>query len=140
MPTCNANRARMHGERVRADSVDLRIVTDCDSRGSAARHCPLHSSFFVQIVERTPTRSRRRLEPLPPRGVATRTGIGARLVDRILRDMFDTCLRDTVKLRRAYGGCLGSQRRRRTWTAAISSGEPLTGFDPEISEWGNPLG
>ena len=50
----------------------------------------------------------------------------------------DACLRDMVKLRRAYGGCLGSQRRRRTWTAAISSGEPLTGFDPEISEWGNP--
>ena len=50
----------------------------------------------------------------------------------------DACLRGTVKLRRAHGGCLGSQRRRRTWTAAKSSGEPLTGFDPEISEWGNP--
>jgi hypothetical protein len=25
-----------------------------------------------------------------------------------------------------------------SWTAAISSGEPLTGFDPEISEWDNP--
>ena len=52
----------------------------------------------------------------------------------------DACLRDTVKLERAHGGCLGSQRRRRTWAAAISSGEPLTGFDPEISEWGNPAG
>jgi hypothetical protein len=51
---------------------------------------------------------------------------------------FDACLRGTVKLRRAHGGCLGDQRRRRTWTAAKSSGEPLTGFDPEISEWGNP--
>src|SRR5512138_2245218 len=50
----------------------------------------------------------------------------------------DACLRGTVKLRRAHGGCLGSQRRRRTWTAAKSFGEPLTGFDPEISEWGNP--
>jgi hypothetical protein len=50
----------------------------------------------------------------------------------------DACLRGTVKLQRAHGGCLGDQRRRRTWTAAISSGEPLTGFDPEISEWGNP--
>ena len=50
----------------------------------------------------------------------------------------DACLRGTVKLRRAHGGCLGDQRRRRTWTAAKSSGEPLTGFDPEISEWGNP--
>ena len=53
---------------------------------------------------------------------------------------FDACLRDKVKLQRAYGGCLGSQRRRRTWTAAISSGEPLTGRDPEISEWGTPTG
>jgi hypothetical protein len=52
----------------------------------------------------------------------------------------DACLRDKVKLRRAYGGCLGSQRRRRTWTAAISFGELLTSFDPEISEWGNPQG
>ncbi len=50
----------------------------------------------------------------------------------------DACLRGTVKLRRAHGGCLGDQRRRRTWTAAKSSGEPLTGCDPEISEWGNP--
>ena len=44
----------------------------------------------------------------------------------------------TVKLRRAHGGCLGDERRRRTWTAAKSFGEPLTGCDPEISEWGNP--
>ena len=43
-----------------------------------------------------------------------------------------------VKLLRADGGCLGTRRRRRTWKAAISFGEPLTGFDPEISEWGNP--
>src|SRR5215472_16228808 len=50
----------------------------------------------------------------------------------------DACLRGTVKLRRAHGGCLGDQRRRRTWTAAKSSGEPLTGCDPEVSEWGNP--
>ena len=50
----------------------------------------------------------------------------------------DACPGGTVKLRRAYGECLGDQRRRRTWTAAISSGEPLTGFEPEISEWGNP--
>ena len=50
----------------------------------------------------------------------------------------DACLRGTVKLQRAHGGCLGDERRRRTWTAAISSGEPLAGFDPEISEWENP--
>ena len=43
-----------------------------------------------------------------------------------------------VKLLRADGGCLGIDRRRRTWKAAISFGELLTGFDPEDSEWGNP--
>ena len=59
-------------------------------------------------------------------------------VERTLGASFDACLRGTVKLRRAHGGCLGDQRRRRTWTAAKSSGEPLTGCDPEISEWGNP--
>ena len=42
------------------------------------------------------------------------------------------------KLLRARGGCLGAKRRRRTWTAAKSFGEPLTGCDPEVSEWGNP--
>jgi hypothetical protein len=45
-----------------------------------------------------------------------------------------------VKLLRAGGGCLGIGRRRRTWQAAISHGEPLTGFDPWESEWGNPAG
>jgi len=39
---------------------------------------------------------------------------------------------------RAIGGCLGVIRRRRTRQAAKSSGERLTRFDPEISEWGNP--
>jgi hypothetical protein len=43
-----------------------------------------------------------------------------------------------VKLLRAYGGCLGARRRRRAWLAALSFGEPLAGFDPEIPEWGNP--
>src|SRR5271155_1699291 len=43
-----------------------------------------------------------------------------------------------IKLLRAYGGCLGARRRRRTWQAAISLGEPQAGFDPGISEWGNP--
>ena len=47
-------------------------------------------------------------------------------------------LRDKVKLQRAHGGCLGNERRRRTWTAAISLGELLTSFDPRISEWDNP--
>ena len=31
----------------------------------------------------------------------------------------------TVKIVRAHGGCLGTRRRRRTWTAAISHGEVL---------------
>ena len=53
---------------------------------------------------------------------------------RVMRRAFGV----TVKLRRAHGGCLGDERRRRTWTAAISPGEPLAGFDPGISEWDNP--
>ena len=39
---------------------------------------------------------------------------------------------------RAHDGCLGIRRRRRTRKTAISSGEPSTGVDPGISEWGNP--
>ena len=50
------------------------------------------------------------------------------------------CLRYTVKLLRAYGGCLGIKRRRRTWAAAKSPGKPLTGIDPGISESANRLG
>ena len=41
---------------------------------------------------------------------------------------------------RANGGCLGFWRRRRTWQAARSHGEPQAGFDPWMSEWGNPDG
>ncbi len=44
-----------------------------------------------------------------------------------------------VKLVRALGGCLGVRRRRRTWLAAISHGEPQAGVDPWMSEWGNPV-
>src|SRR5436190_1237872 len=51
-----------------------------------------------------------------------------------------TCLRDTAKLERAHGGCLGVERRRRTWTAAKSLGELRTSKDPRISEWDNPRG
>ena len=43
-----------------------------------------------------------------------------------------------VKLQRAHGGYLGTQRRRRTWLPAISLGELEARFDPGISEWGNP--
>jgi hypothetical protein len=44
-----------------------------------------------------------------------------------------------VKRISAHGGCLGGQRRRRTWQPAKSSGESATDIDPEMSEWGNPL-
>ena len=47
---------------------------------------------------------------------------------------------EKVKILRAYGGCLGGKRRRRTRSTAKSFGEPQAGFDPEISEWGNPAG
>jgi hypothetical protein len=43
-----------------------------------------------------------------------------------------------VKLIRADGGYLGTQRRRRTWLPAKSSGELEANIEPEISEWGNP--
>ena len=45
---------------------------------------------------------------------------------------------EKIKLIRAQGGCQGTIRRRRTWQAAKSHGEPQAGFDPWISEWGNP--
>ena len=34
--------------------------------------------------------------------------------------------REMTKLQRAHDGCLGDRRRRRTWVAAKSVGEPLT--------------
>ena len=43
-----------------------------------------------------------------------------------------------VKLIRADGGYLGTQRRRRTWRPTKSSGELEASIDPEMSEWGNP--
>ena len=42
--------------------------------------------------------------------------------------------------RRAHGGCLGTGRRRRAREAAIVPGEPHSGFDPGVPEWGNPTG
>ena len=44
----------------------------------------------------------------------------------------------TIKLIRAQGGCLGTERRRKTRQAAKSHGEPQAGFEPWMSEWGNP--
>jgi hypothetical protein len=43
-----------------------------------------------------------------------------------------------VKLKRANGGYLGTQRRRRTWLPTKRFGELETSRDPEVSEWGNP--
>ena len=43
-----------------------------------------------------------------------------------------------VKLGRAYGGCHGIRRRRRTWQATKSHGELRASIDPWESEWGNP--
>ena len=44
------------------------------------------------------------------------------------------------KYARAYGGCLGLWRLRRTCKAAKSSGDLPKRIDPEISEWGNLSG
>jgi len=43
-----------------------------------------------------------------------------------------------VKIERADGGNLGTQRRRRTWRPTINSGELEASDEPEVSEWGNP--
>ena len=48
--------------------------------------------------------------------------------------------RGLVKRISAHGGCLGTDRRRRTWQAAISPGELQASRDPGVSEWGNPAG
>ena len=37
---------------------------------------------------------------------------------------------EKIKLIRAQGGCPGTIRRRRSWQAAKSYGEPQAGFDP----------
>lgn len=46
---------------------------------------------------------------------------------------------DMVKLLRAVGGCLGINRRRRTRIPAKNFGELERSYDPEESEWGNPV-
>ena len=48
-------------------------------------------------------------------------------------------LRIVVKLIRAHGGYLGTQRRRRTQLPAIRPGELEASIDPGVSEWGNPI-
>ena len=44
----------------------------------------------------------------------------------------------SAKRIRAHEGCLGIRRRRRTRKTATNLGEPSAGFDPGVSEWGNP--
>ena len=46
----------------------------------------------------------------------------------------------SVKRGSAHGGCLGTDRRGRTWQAAKSLGELHASTDPGMSEWGNPAG
>src|SRR4030067_313715 len=43
------------------------------------------------------------------------------------------------KLLRAYGGCLGVKRRRRTWDTAISPGEPCAGARAGDVRMGKPV-
>ena len=54
----------------------------------------------------------------------------------------ENALGEKAKVRqgKAYGGCLGVQRRRRAWQAARSHGERQAGNEPWIPEWGNPAG
>ncbi len=56
-----------------------------------------------------------------PKGLDLDLELGKPLELRLGRPEFRV-----TKLLRACGGCLGSRRRRRTWVAAISHGEPLT--------------
>ena len=65
----------------------------------------------------------------------TRALIGA-VVNAIIAGRHQ-CLK-VVKLIRAYGGYLGTQRRRRTWRPTKHSEELEASIEPEISEWGNP--
>ena len=44
------------------------------------------------------------------------------------------------RAQRAHGGCLGTGGRRRAREAAIVPGEPHSGADPGVPEWGNPAG
>src|SRR2546421_13067676 len=46
--------------------------------------------------------------------------------------------REMTKLQRAHDGCLGDRRRRRTWVAAKSVGEPLTRLGSGDVRMGKP--
>ena len=64
--------------------------------------------------------------------------VSLRQVGEVLDQYSEATWSYMVKRISAYGGCLGGQRRRRTWQPAKSSGESATDIDPEMSEWGNP--
>ena len=51
---------------------------------------------------------------------------GAALDPGLLEEELKEEGREMTKLQRAHDGCLGDRRRRRTWVAAKSVGEPLT--------------
>ena len=49
-------------------------------------------------------------------------------------------VKQSLKIHRASGECLGAVCRRRTCQAAIRGRELQAGYDLPISEWGNPAG
>ena len=61
--------------------------------------------------------------------VKVRKSIGLRIIASIGSAEARKIL-DVIKLQRAQGGCPGTIRRRRTWQAAKSYGEPQAGTDP----------
>ena len=63
---------------------------------------------------------------------------GSWRLKRITTHIRDQARRFLAKRIRAHDGCLGIRRRRRTRKTATILGEPSTGFDPGVSEWGNP--
>ena len=60
------------------------------------------------------------------------------VVNKIQTPMWIDKRNQVVKLQRADGGYLGTQRRRRTWLPTICPGELEASFEPGVSEWGNP--
>ena len=50
--------------------------------------------------------------------------------DREAKKTIGLRIDEKIKLQRAQGGCPGTIRRRRTWQAAKSYGEPQAGTDP----------
>ena len=63
---------------------------------------------------------------------------GSWRLKRITTHIRDQARRFLAKRIRAHDGCLGIRRRRRTRKTATILGEPSTGLDPGVSEWGNP--